>query len=79
MTSLNVTGKEFCNAIGIAYNNEILRELRSLNLVGFFKVGKKYLYAKEDVHKISDMLRVGRISIKTDKGKYYITNNRELV
>lgn len=73
---LNVTGKQFCNAVGIAYSNDILKELRSLNLVGFFKVGKKYLYPFEDVKKISDSLRRGEISIKTDNG-YYLTINKK--
>jgi len=74
---LNITGKRFCEIIGIAYNNELLRELRSLNLVSFFKVGKKYLYHHEDVLKVNDMLRSCKISINTDKGNYYITLNDE--
>jgi len=74
MNPLNVTGKEFCNALGVAYNGDILKSLRTLKLVDFFKIGKKYMYPFEDVKKVSDMLRKGEISIKTNNG-YYITLN----
>lgn len=74
MTPLNVTGKTFCNAVGIAFNNQILQSLREHKLVSFFKVGNKYLYPSEDVRKVSDKLRKGEISIKTNNG-YYITFN----
>ena len=74
MTPLNVTGKDFCNAIGIAYNGDLLKELRNLKLVNFFKIGKKYMYRYEDIEKVSNKLRKGEISIKTNKG-YYITLN----
>ena len=72
---LNITGKHFCERIGIAFNSQILQSLRELNLVGFFKVGKKYFYPFEDAEKISFMLRKGQISIKVHKG-YYITLNK---
>lgn len=37
MKSLNITGKAFLQEIGIAYNSQILQELRGLGLVGFLK------------------------------------------
>lgn len=74
MTSLNVSGKQFCEAVGITYNGDILKDLRSLQIVSFFKVGKKYMYPSEDIKKVSDKLRKGEISIKTNNG-YYITLN----
>lgn len=75
MTPLNVTGKEFCQALGLAYDRGLLREFRSLGLVKSFKVGVKYLYSTADIHKINKMLHDGAISIRTDKGTYYITRN----
>ena len=72
---LNISGKIFCETIGIAYNGQILQSLRENNLVNFFKVGKKYMYPFEDVQKVSEKLRKGEISIKTNKG-YYITINK---
>lgn len=74
-TPLNLTGKNFCETIGIAYNGQILQSLRENKLVDFFKVGKKYMYPVEDVKKVSDKLRNGEISIKTNDG-YYITINK---
>ena len=74
ITPLNITGKELCERVGMAYHRNILIQLRELGLVNFFKIGKKYLYHVEDVKKISDKLRNGEISIKTDGG-YYITIN----
>ena len=71
---LNITGKVFCETIGISYNGQILQCLRDLNLVTFFKVGKKYMYPIEQTVEISNKLRKGEISIKTDRG-YYITLN----
>ncbi|MFL0063714.1 hypothetical protein [Tenacibaculum maritimum] len=71
---LNVSGKIFCKTIGLTYNGEILQALRDLNLVNFFKIGKKYMYPFEETKLISDMLRDGKISIKTNGG-YYITLN----
>jgi hypothetical protein len=71
---LNITGKAFCERVGIAFNSQILQSLRELQLVDFFKVGKKYFYPYEDAEKISSMLRKGQISIKVHKG-YYITLN----
>ena len=73
-TPLNITGKVFCERIGIAYNSQILQSLRDLQLISFFKVGKKYLYPFEDTEKINHKLRKGEISIKVDKG-YYVTLN----
>lgn len=73
-TPLNITGKVFCERIGIAYNSQILQSLRDLQLITFFKVGKKYLYPYEDTEKINIKLRKGEISIKVDKG-YYVTLN----
>lgn len=74
ITPLNISSKEFCKSLGVAYNGDILKDLRELGLVDFFKVGKKYLYPSEDVVKVSNMLRSGEISIKTNGG-YYITIN----
>lgn len=71
---LNISGKQFCEAIGLTYNGDILKELRNLQLVSFFKIGKKYMYPYEDVKKVSDKLRNNEISIKTNNG-YYITLN----
>ena len=75
ITPLNITGKDLCIKIGVAYNGQILKALRENGLVNFFKVGKKYMYPTEDAKKISDMLRSGEISIKVDGG-YYITLNK---
>lgn len=74
MTPLNVTGEIFCKTLGLPYHNNIVKSLRELGLVNFFRVGKKYLYRTEDIGKINDMLRRKEIEIKTDKG-YYITKN----
>ena len=71
---LNITGRKFLQEIGLTYQNEILIKLRELNLVTWFKIGNKYLYASEDAERISEKLRKKEISIKTDKG-YYITIN----
>jgi hypothetical protein len=73
--ALNVSGKELCTSIGIAYSGQILQALRELELVSFFKVGKKYMYPTEDVKIVSDKLRNGEISIKTNDGYYIIINN----
>jgi hypothetical protein len=51
-----------------------MQALRDLGLVSFFKVGKKYLYAYEDIYSVNQKLRKGEISIRVDKG-YYITIN----
>ena len=64
-----------CTSIGIAYSGQILQALRELELVSFFKVGKKYMYPTEDVKIVSDKLRNGEISIKTNDGYYIIINN----
>ncbi|MFY7671584.1 hypothetical protein ACOSP6_10920 [Tenacibaculum sp. MEBiC06402] len=74
-TPLNVTGKVFCERIGIAYNSQILQSLRDLQLISFFKVGKKYLYPFEETEKINHQLRKGEISIKVNKGYYVTLNN----
>lgn len=74
MTPMNLSGKEFCQMLGLTYNGDILKDLRNLQVVDFFKVGKKYMYPVEDVKKVSDKLRKGEISIKTNNG-YYVTLN----
>lgn len=59
-----------------------IKEIKALNrysyeflgLVRFFQQGRKYLYYREDIEKVSNMLRRKEIEIKTDKG-YYITKN----
>ena len=71
---LNLTGKAFCERLGVAYNGQIMQAMRELDLVSFFKVGKKYLYAHEDIETVNQKLRSGEISIKVNKG-YYITVN----
>jgi len=75
ITPLNISSTAFCKHIGLANNGEILKQLRELNLVRFFKIGKKYMYPAEDAKKVSDLLRDHKISIKTYKGGYYITLN----
>ncbi|TLP81852.1 hypothetical protein [Maribacter sp. ACAM166] len=71
---LNLTGKAFCEKLGVSYNGQIMLALRELGLVNFFKIGKKYLYAHEDVEAVNQKLRKGEISIRVDKG-YYISLN----
>jgi hypothetical protein len=51
-----------------------MQSLRDQGLVDFFKVGKKYLYPREDIETINIKLRKGEISIKVNNG-YYITIN----
>ncbi|TDQ27682.1 hypothetical protein [Tenacibaculum caenipelagi] len=79
MNPLNVTGKAFCDEIGISYNGQIMQSLRELKLVNFFKVGKKYLYHYEDIKIVNELLRKGEISIKTNNGYYITLNNESLV
>lgn len=79
MNPLNVTGKAFCDEIGISYNGQIMQSLRELKLVNFFKVGKKYLYHYEDIKRVNELLRKGEISIKTNNGYYITLNNESLV
>lgn len=74
---LNISGRMFCKSIGLTYNGDILKCLRELGLVDFFKVGNKYLYPQEDVKKVSDKLRSGEISIKTNGGYYITINNKK--
>ena len=71
---LNLTGKAFCERLGVSYNGQIMQALRELGLVSFFKVGKKYLYAYEDIEAVNQKLRKGEISIRVNNG-YYITLN----
>ena len=71
---LNLTGKVFCENLGLSFNGQIMQSLRELGLVSFFKVGKKYLYAYEDIEAVNQKLRNGKISIKVNNG-YYITLN----
>jgi len=74
MHPLNVKAQDFCKIIGISYNSDILKGLRELNLIRFFKVGNKYYYPTEDAQIISKKLIKGNISIKVNGG-YYITIN----
>ena len=71
---LNLTGKAFCERLGLSFNGQIMQSMRELGLVNFFKVGKKYLYAYEDIEVVNQKLRKGEISIRVDNG-YYITLN----
>lgn len=75
MEPLNLSGKDFCNRVGIAYNDKLLKSLRSLALVGFFKMGRKYMYYFESTKSLSDKLRRGEVSIKSNGGTYYVTLN----
>ena len=72
--ALNIKGEQFCKELGVVYNRGILSSLRELNLVRFFRVGKKYMYPSEDVKAVHTKLLNREISIKTNKG-YYITIN----
>lgn len=72
---LNVTGEELCKNIGLAYHSDIVKSFRELNLVSWFKVGRKRMYKSSDVYKINQMLHDGKISIKTFEKKYYVTLN----
>ena len=74
MESRNFTALAFCKYLGVAKDTTILKCLRELGLVGFFKIGKKYMYPIEEAEKINQMLRKNKISIKTDKGYYIIIN-----
>ncbi len=75
MTPLNLSAKSFCNYIGITYNGDILKSLRELGLIKYFRVGKKYMYPTTEAEKISEMLLNNEISIKINN-RYYITINR---
>lgn len=70
---LNVTNEEFCNALGLPRRGDLMLQLRELQLVKFFKIGKKYMYPRLYIEKIQTMLLNGEIHIKTDKGNYYVT------
>lgn len=73
ISSLNLTNKEFCNALGLPFRADLMLQFRELQLVKFFKIGKKYMYPVEYLYKIQKMLVDGDIKIKTDKGEYYVT------
>ncbi|WP_233881838.1 hypothetical protein [Tenacibaculum piscium] len=78
ITPLNVSGNEFCKRLGISQNATIMQCFRNLELVNFFKVGKKYMYPFENIEKVNQMLINNEISIKSDKG-YYITLNKKVI
>lgn len=69
---LNLTNEEFCNALGLPRRADLMLQLRELQLVKFFKIGKKYMYPSEYLHKIQKMLVEGEIQIRTSEGSYYI-------
>lgn len=69
---LNVTGDQFCVALGLPKRRDIMQQLRDLQLVQFFKIGKKYMYPRTYINAIQEMLLGGKIQIRTDKGEYYI-------
>ena len=48
--SLNVTGEQFCNSLGLPIRRDIMQQLRELQLVQFFKIGKKYMYPRLYIH-----------------------------
>lgn len=73
MQPLNLTNEQFCNALGLPRRADLMFHLRDLQLVKFFKVGKKYMYPVEYLHKVQEMLVRGDIQIKTDNGSYYVT------
>ena len=68
---LNITAKEFTSIVGIPYNANIMKSLRDLNLVGWFKIGKKFMYHFEDTQKISNKLRNKEIQLKVKDARYY--------
>jgi hypothetical protein len=71
--SLNVTGEQFCNYLGLPIRRDIMQQLRELQLVQFFKIGKKYMYPRVYIDIVQKLLVNGDIQIRTDKGEYYIT------
>lgn len=71
--SLNVTGEQFCNSLGLPIRRDIMQQLRELQLVQFFKIGKKYMYPRVYIDIVQKLLVNGDIQIRTDKGEYYIT------
>ena len=71
--SLNVTGEQFCNYLGLPIRRDIMQQLRELQLVQFFKIGKKYMYPRVYIDIVQKLLVNGDIHIRTDKAEYYIT------
>ena len=69
---LNVTGDQFCTALGLPKRYDIMQQLRDLRLVKFFMIGKKYMYPRTYIESIQQLLVNGKIQIRTDKGEYYI-------
>ncbi len=72
---LNLSAPAFCEYLGMNYNRSLLISLRESGLVSFFKIGVKYMYLRKDAEKVQELLLERKISIKTDKGKYYITKH----
>lgn len=72
-TPLNINSRSLCERLGLGYHSKLLKDFRELNLIRFFKVGKKYLYYAEDVKPLNEKLRKGEVKIKTDEGTYYVT------
>ncbi len=69
---LNVTGDQFCIALGLPKRYDIMQQLRDLRLVKFFMIGKKYMYPRTYIESVQQLLVNGKIQIRTDKGEYYI-------
>nr|DAX66038.1 MAG TPA: hypothetical protein [Caudoviricetes sp.] len=69
---LNVTGDQFCVALGLPKRYDIMQQLRDLGLVKFFMIGKKYMYPRTYIDAVQQLLVNGKIQIRTDKGEYYI-------
>lgn len=72
MQPLNLTNEEFCNALGLPRRPDLMLQFRELQLVKFFKIGKKYMYPIECLYEVQEMLVRGDIQIKTDQGAYYV-------
>ena len=64
--SLNVTGEQFCNYLGLPIRRDIMQQLRELQLVQFFKIGKKYMYPRVYIDIVQKLLVNGDIQIRTE-------------
>lgn len=72
MNALNLTAKEFCALAGISHRSSLMAQLRELDLVKWFSIGKKRMYCTADAHKISEMLYRQEIAIRVSDNKYLI-------
>lgn len=72
---IGLTARDFSKEVGIAYSYDLLKSLRDNGQVNFFSVGRKFIYPKKEVESLKKKIMSSEISIKTNKGKYYITVN----